>query len=42
MSASAAELMGRSRLTPSDLVRARRWDEISRLCLGAWSDEPQD
>jgi 2-dehydro-3-deoxyphosphogluconate aldolase/(4S)-4-hydroxy-2-oxoglutarate aldolase len=34
--------VGGSWLTPADLVRARRWDEISRLCLGAWSDEPPD
>jgi 2-dehydro-3-deoxyphosphogluconate aldolase / (4S)-4-hydroxy-2-oxoglutarate aldolase len=34
--------VGGSWLTPSDLVRAGRWDDISRLCLGAWSEEPQD
>jgi 2-dehydro-3-deoxyphosphogluconate aldolase/(4S)-4-hydroxy-2-oxoglutarate aldolase len=34
--------VGGSWLTPSDLVRAGRWDDISRLCLGAWSDEPRD
>jgi 2-dehydro-3-deoxyphosphogluconate aldolase/(4S)-4-hydroxy-2-oxoglutarate aldolase len=34
--------VGGSWLTPPSLVRGGYWDEISRLCVGAWTEEPQD
>jgi 2-dehydro-3-deoxyphosphogluconate aldolase / (4S)-4-hydroxy-2-oxoglutarate aldolase len=34
--------VGGSWLTPPTLVKGGDWDEISRLCAGAWSEEPQD
>jgi len=34
--------VGGSWLTPPTLVKGGYWDEISRLCVGAWSEEPQD
>ncbi|HEY4418544.1 MAG TPA: bifunctional 4-hydroxy-2-oxoglutarate aldolase/2-dehydro-3-deoxy-phosphogluconate aldolase [Pseudonocardia sp.] len=33
--------VGGSWLTPPTLVKGGYWDEISRLCFGAWSEEPQ-
>ena len=34
--------VGGSWLTPPTLVKGGHWDEISRLCVGAGSEEPQD